>query len=94
MCIKFKIFFADLVTKTVVRETKSDRGPTTGSGTNILSSTPRVPSSTVSTPEDEYIPMSTDRPSGLDFDDFLPVRSSHYFLIFFFLLPLVIICQV
>ena len=34
-----------------------------------------TPHSVDPSPEDEYIPMSGDRPSGLSMDDFLPVSS-------------------
>ncbi|BES88419.1 Katanin P80 [Nesidiocoris tenuis] len=53
--------------KPMLRETKSDRGGELSSSPNI--SPPR-------TPEDEFIPMSSERPTGLDFNEFLP-KSYH-----------------
>ncbi|XP_014270518.1 katanin p80 WD40 repeat-containing subunit B1 isoform X3 [Halyomorpha halys] len=47
--------------KTALRETKSDRGPVKSA--NFCPPTPEVM---------DFVPMSADRPSGLDLDDFLP----------------------
>lgn len=51
------------IPKTALRETKSDRGPIKG-GTFCPPTT--------DLPVVDFIPMSTDRPTGLDLDDFLP----------------------
>jgi len=60
-------FHSNLSNKTVLRETKSDKG------CSVTSSRAVSPSLINSTERhEEFVPMATDKPSGLDLDDFLP----------------------